>query len=800
MRGINRFFILLGALFILPCGCSSGGGDDAEDRQVKVTFGEPSELSVLPSADRNVALEMTKYVEGSESSAQILVVLQYDAEKGAYFGRLEALPPGRYLAKVMITYPVEEEAAQSLSASAGVSASLTGGIPVAAYEININVVVGQSEIIIDAAPSDFSVGVDTDGDGLINLDEIVAGTDSYEVDTDGDGVFDGADAFPNVAAEFADPDHDGIGNNADNCPYVANDDQSDVDRDGYGDACDDDSDNDGLLDKDEESLGTDPHDPDTDNDGVGDKTDNCPLAFNSDQVDTDRDGRGNACDGDDDNDGHPDATDNCPTLATSDLSDSDGNGVGDACSGDDDGDGVGDAMDNCRTVSNSMQRDNDGDGLGDECDPDDDNDGLLDAEESTAGGDNIITNSMAADTDVDGVRDADDNCPITPNALPQTDSDGDGEGDECDCDPFNADLKTSAGIFVSTKGSDANQGARNAPARIIARAIELAEERGFRAVYVVEGVYDEAVVMEEGIDIIGGFALSNDGSLCSRRLADGTSDDNQTVIASSQSPVVLFRDINVQTKLDGVIVTSTASSGEITLVEVTGGNQPSATNAVIENSYLVVPEASGANAVGVDIHGASARLVNDIVSGGSPRNGIGVMMADSPGTKIIHSTVSGGNPLDGATAVQSVRSVPYLINNILFTEGGSSQAVIEFLDERPSADIVIKNNLLFGTDVSSYAAPMLYVDYHPSYTHFYSTAAAVNALSPQFSNNIGLAGSYGDLFLDVTPAGRNWRLKGGTVAEGAGLNVRNVFGIVVTKDHDLKVRNEAAPDLGAFER
>ena len=46
---------------------------------------------------------------------------------------------------------------------------------------------------------------------------------------------------------------------------------------------------------------------DTDGDGVFDASDNCPAVANADQLDTDADGEGNACDTDDDGDGMPDS-------------------------------------------------------------------------------------------------------------------------------------------------------------------------------------------------------------------------------------------------------------------------------------------------------------------------------------------------------------------------------------------------------------------------------------------------------------------------------------------------------------
>lgn len=55
-----------------------------------------------------------------------------------------------------------------------------------------------------------------------------------------------------------DDDGDGVRNRDDNCPSVHNPDQSDIDGDGVGDACDPDIDGDGWLNEAEEFIGTDP--------------------------------------------------------------------------------------------------------------------------------------------------------------------------------------------------------------------------------------------------------------------------------------------------------------------------------------------------------------------------------------------------------------------------------------------------------------------------------------------------------------------------------------------------------------
>ncbi len=204
-----------------------------------------------------------------------------------------------------------------------------------------------------------------------------------------------------------DTDGDGIPNELDNCPMLANENQLNTDGDLMGDACDLDDDNDTVL----------------------DVQDNCPLVANEDQANADfgptpgGDNKGDACDADDDNDLVFDQQDNCDLVKNFDQTDTDEDSAGDACDEDDDNDDLADGEDNCALVANHDQADNDQDGLGDACDEDDDNDGLSDEAEAEIG-----TNPDVPDSDGDGIKDGDEGCNAGACAAldPASDADGDG--------------------------------------------------------------------------------------------------------------------------------------------------------------------------------------------------------------------------------------------------------------------------------------------------------------------------------------------------------------------------------------
>lgn len=136
-------------------------------------------------------------------------------------------------------------------------------------------------------------------------------------DTDGDRFGDRCDT---------DDDNDGIYDLFDNCAYIANPAQLDLDHDGQGDACDLDPDGDGVP-----TAGGDL----------------CPFAPDAAQSDLDGDGLGDACDllpaidlmrrlgvrldADADADRVPDQFDGCPHTPDPDQLDTDGDTRGDAC-------------------------------------------------------------------------------------------------------------------------------------------------------------------------------------------------------------------------------------------------------------------------------------------------------------------------------------------------------------------------------------------------------------------------------------------------------------------------------------
>jgi len=288
--------------------------------------------------------------------------------------------------------------------------------------------------------SDCSVFLDSDEDGVADINDAFPFDANESVDSDNDGVGDNADEFPNDANETADSDGDGVGDNADQFPSDSNE-TSDSDGDGIGDNAD--------------QFPNDPSEStDFDGDGVGDNADQFPND-SSETADSDADGVG------DNSDQFPDDV--------NESVDSDGDGVGDNAdqfpndaneSIDSDGDGVGDNGDQFPNDANETI-DSDGDGVGDNADQfpndavesiDSDGDGVGDTSDALP-----FNPNETMDSDGDGTG---DNSDLFPNdSTEQLDSDSDGIGDNSDlCPDSEVDVQVdSDGCEVSDTNSNENQ-------------------------------------------------------------------------------------------------------------------------------------------------------------------------------------------------------------------------------------------------------------------------------------------------------------------------------------------------------
>ncbi len=192
------------------------------------------------------------------------------------------------------------------------------------------------------------------------------------------------DAAGNCGAEqtFAlwvdgDTDADNIGAQQDNCPAAFNPDQLNTDGDAQGDACDPDDDGDTLLDARELVLGLNPQQRDSDGDAI---PDNVEVVDPVNPRDTNNDQMLDALDDDSDGDGLSDADEAGDTDLDTPAVDRNANQIPDYrdALSDADGDGVPDAQEvgDVDLVTPPVNTDNNG--LPDYLDDDSDDDGVLD--------------------------------------------------------------------------------------------------------------------------------------------------------------------------------------------------------------------------------------------------------------------------------------------------------------------------------------------------------------------------------------------------------------------------------------
>ena len=229
---------------------------------------------------------------------------------------------------------------------------------------------------------DIDYELDTDNDDLPDYYENILGTDPLNADTDGDGLPDGYEYWELMTDPLI---QDSDGNNI-----------SDADED---------FDEDGLTNKDEFLLDTDPHNNDTDEDGLPDggevnKFNTNPLVYDQidENLDTDQDG----------------LVDGLEMRLGTELNNPDT-----------DGDGLLDGYEVFKIGTNPLELDSDNNGI-DDGDEDFDSDGICNFEEQRLG-----TNPQLKDTDSDNLSDGDEVNQYHTNPLVyDTDGDTIGDGDE----------------------------------------------------------------------------------------------------------------------------------------------------------------------------------------------------------------------------------------------------------------------------------------------------------------------------------------------------------------------------------
>jgi|GEM_PF-1325696 len=316
---------------------------------------------------------------------------------------------------------------------------------------------------------------DDDGDGLSDVNEAIHGSDRLNPDSDNDGLLDGEEdanddgetTGTETSPVLKDSDFDGIDDNVELASSYPNDEGGSSATEPWNP----DTDDDGILDGDEDldasgSLSpdeTNPVRPDSDGDDADDGYEiHCvtdPLDELDVPQDLDDDGE---CDGaqlDTDKDGVADGVENychtdplssssVPSLA--DLADTDGDGQINCVDQDDDDDLVKDVVEqecgtNPRDVADkppvAETHDYDGDGMLNCSDDDDDNDGVKDTVEIQKGWD-----PRDADTDDDGLSDGREvELGTDPNDL---DSDHDGVQDGTEVGETVGTNDTDSEVFI----------------------------------------------------------------------------------------------------------------------------------------------------------------------------------------------------------------------------------------------------------------------------------------------------------------------------------------------------------------
>lgn len=698
---MRRAITMMITMAVLLVGCGGGGGGGGGE----LLLGDALPEKLAGFADGLALTATLTDAEGAIHSAPA----EGAREEGGWRFALDPLG-----------FPLEEGLVLRVDcAVGGATAARAFETPLLVATLRLPIDRSTGEIAFDPERDAVDYAIDDDGDGLMNVDELLTEADPHVSDTDGDGVLDGGDAFPALAAEWRDTDGDGVGDNADadidgdglandeelligtdaadadtdddgvgdaedRCPRTADPEQRDADNDGRGDACDDDADGDGLSDAAEAAHGSDPLDPDTDDDGWGDGTE-VDRGSSPTKVDTD-------------GDGVRDPDDRCPAVADPAQADADGDGVGDACDDDRDGDGRANHLDNCADAANPYQDDVDADGVGDPCDPDADGDGL------------------PADAD---------NCPLVKNAgQDPTDADADGVPIDCDLDDADAAIGRAAELlFVDVAhGDDAARGTRDAPMATLGAAIARAvpQELG---VAIAAGRYDVATLsLPAGARLFGGFRNDDDPALrfASRDVRSEASayrallvrDDLPTTLVLSAADILLdgVHVHNEASAFDPIVPSATllmtggsaavararvegnAAALQAAALRITGGELALTRSRLFGGGR----DALGSTSTALLAEGGTVAAVNDLFIAGAARFATGVSLEGGEHL-LAHNTIDGRSGNDGIGSSEGVvvrAGDPIVVNNVIATGVGPDGEPLACRGAWPGAAAFVGGNVL----------------------------------------------------------------------------------------------------------
>jgi putative metal-binding protein len=224
-------------------------------------------------------------------------------------------------------------------------------------------------------------------------------------------------------------------------------------------------------------------------------------------------------------------------------------------------------------------------------------------------------------------------------------------------------------LFVATSGDDSNPGTQAEPFETINAAIAEAESLGtIEEIHISEGLYEEQVVLADGVSLFGGYSESNGWA---RNVATHVTTISNSVVSSGKIVGVSGSDIFGVTSVDGLTITTGDASSDAFGVSNYGVYCNNCNSLTLSNNIIdagnggtgadgvdAVPHASpnapnGNNGLdGCD--GCSSGGIGGLATGGVEFGGKGGNGGYDTGNGQSGSAGSGGTPVGGGGTGSSI--------------------------------------------------------------------------------------------------------------------------------------------------